>query len=174
MLNVRQAASVLVLSAVAIAGPAVPAGAASRVGPTQYFTGVINGIDGNTASPITIQMVCGGPATSGHPAAGQTLAVHQLFPPSTIASIGYTGSDAKIGVFFHAPPPATSGARRSSSSLIFVRYDKPVPLPTSLTLPCSGTDTVRFVPIPVVSPSRSASVPVQFVSPGVTPVAGPS
>jgi hypothetical protein len=36
-------------------------------------------------------------------------------------------------------------------------------LPTSLTLPCSGTGTVWFSPIPVVPPSRSASVPVDFV-----------
>ena len=171
MLNVRQATSVLVLSAVAIAGVAVPAGAASRVGPKQHFTGVINGIDGNTANPITIQMVCGGPATSGHPAAGQTLAVHQLFPPSTTGSIGYTGNDAKIGVFFQAPPSARSRARKSGSTQTFVRYDRPVSLPTSLTLPCSGTGTVWFAPIPVVPPSRSASVPVQFVSPGVTAAA---
>jgi hypothetical protein len=168
MLNVRQATSVVVLSAVVIAGAAVPAGAATRVGPKQYFTGVVNGIDGNTANPITINMVCGGPASSGHPAAGQTLAVHELFPPSPTGSLGYTGNDKKIGVFFKAPPAARSRARKSSSTPTFVRYDKPVALPTSLTLPCSGTGTVWFAPIAVVPPSRSASVPVQFVSPGVT------
>ena len=32
----------------------LPAGATVRVGPNQYFTGVINGHDGNTTSPITV------------------------------------------------------------------------------------------------------------------------
>ena len=31
----------------------LPAGAAAKVGPHQYFTGVINGTDGNTVIPIS-------------------------------------------------------------------------------------------------------------------------
>lgn len=46
---------------------------------------------------------------------------------------------------------------------MFTRYDRPQPLPTSLTLPCAGTGTVWFTPIPVVPPSRAATVPVRFV-----------
>lgn len=168
MLNAKRTMSVAVLSFAVVAGAALPAGAATRVAPKQYFTGVINGIDGNTANPITIRMACAGPESSGHPVAGQTLAVHQLFPPTPDGSLGYTGNDAKIGVFFKAPPPARSRARTSGSSRTFVRYDKTKSLPTSLTLPCDGTGTVWFVPIAVVPPSRSASVPVQFVSNGAS------
>ena len=64
---------------------ALPAGAAVKVGPNQYFTGVINGRNGNTATPIPIRMACFGPVKpgeTGHPMSGQTLAVHELFPPT--------------------------------------------------------------------------------------------
>src|SRR5580704_13437969 len=156
------AVGLLVLAALAIA---LPAGAAVKVGPGQYFTGVINGHDGNTAIPITIRMACFGavkPGATGHPMAGQTVAVHQLFPPTTTGSLGYTGNDAEIGAFFDVvPPAATSGS--VTSTPIFKRYDVAKPLPTSLTIPCSGTGTAYFVPIPVVPPSRPASVPISFV-----------
>jgi hypothetical protein len=143
----------------------LPAGAAVKVGPNQFFTGVINGQDGNTTTPITIRMACFGPVKpgeTGHPMAGQTLAVHQLFPPTATGSLlGFTGNDAEIGVFFNAPPPVTPGGVRTTP--IFTRYDVSKRLSTSLTLPCSGTGTVFFTPIPVLPPSRTASVPVAFV-----------
>ena len=40
---------------------ALPAGPAVKVGPNQYFTGVINGRNGNTATPRPIRMACSGP-----------------------------------------------------------------------------------------------------------------
>jgi hypothetical protein len=171
MVNVRRWGGVLglaTLAGVMAAGTvlALPAGAASNVGPKQYFTGVVNGHNGNTVVPIAIRMACFGavrPGETGHPMAGQTLAVHQLFPPTaTAGSLGFTGNDAEIGVFFNAPPPAAqSGA--VTTTPIFRRYDVSKRLPTSLTLPCAGSGTVYFVPIPVIPPSRAATVPVTFV-----------
>lgn len=155
----------LVLVAMVSVAGALPAGAASRVGPKQHFTGVINGTDGNTSTPIPIQVVCPGPGATGHPQQGQTLAVHQLFPPSSAAgSLGQTGKDSKIEVFFNAVPPARSRARATAGSVVFRRYDKSQALPSSVSLPCGGTGTVYFTPIPVIPPSQSASVPVQFES----------
>jgi hypothetical protein len=150
---------------VGVSALALPAGAAVNVGPNQFFTGVINGHDGNTTIPIVIRMACFGairPGETGHPMAGQTLAVHQLFPPTTTAgSLGFTGNDSQIGVFFNTVPPV---ARSSSASTPnFRRYDVTKPLSTSLTLPCGGSGTVYFVPIPVIPPSRAATVPVEFV-----------
>jgi hypothetical protein len=159
--NLRRSSGILGLTVLAFATVALPA-QAGTVGPKQYFTGVINGKDGNTTTPIVIEMACFGPirpGQTGHPLAGQTLAVHQEFPPTTQAgSLGQTGNDSEIGVFFNVPPPA--GA---ASTPVFTRYDQPQPLPTSLTLPCAGTGTVYFTPIPVVPPSQSATVPVQYV-----------
>jgi hypothetical protein len=155
---------------VADAAVALPAGAANKVGPNQYFTGVINGTNGNTANPITIHMVCAGPLRSGqtgHPAKGQTLAVHELFPPSSgTGSLGNTGMGSSIEVFFTTPPPAAAARKAASKAAVFTRYDKTQRLPTSVTLPCSGTGTVWFSPIPVVPPSQSATVPVKYVSAG--------
>ena len=152
----------------ALLGVAAPAGAASKIGPDQYFTGVINGTMGNTVSPIPIEMGCFGPVTpgeTGHPMSGQTLSVHQMFPPIGTGSLGRTGNDSTIGVFFGAPPPTSAGANATTSRAVsFKRYDTVRDIPTSLTLPCSGTGTVRFVPIPVVPPSQAQAVRVQFES----------
>ena len=147
---------------------APPAGAANKIGPGQYFTGVINGTAGNTVVPIPIQMACFGPTTpgeTGHPLGGQTLSVHQLFPPAPATTLGYTGSDSTIGVFFGAPPPSASGGSgaHAATTVTFSHYGKAKALPRALTLPCSGTGTVWFVPIPVIPPSQAQAVPVQFV-----------
>jgi hypothetical protein len=151
------------LAVLACAAVALPA-QAGTVGPRQHFIGVINGQDGNTTKPITIKVACSGPSRTGHPLAGQTLAVHQVFPPAAVAgSVGRTGRDSRIGVFFNAPPPDAAGTRPAAQTPVFTRYDKPRPLPTSLTLPCQGTATVWFTPIPVVPPSQSATAPVRYV-----------
>lgn len=165
MRNLRRSSAILGLTLVTCTAMALPA-QAGTVGPKQYFTGVINGKDGNTVIPIIIRMACFGPirpGETGHPASGQTLAVHQLFPPTPTGSLGQTGNDSEIGVFFGAPPPAAGAPRTAAGSVVFTRYDKPKPLPTSLTLPCAGTGTVWFTPIPVIPPSRSATAPVRFV-----------
>jgi hypothetical protein len=163
---VRRVGAVLGLIILAGSVMVLPAGATVEVGPNQFFTGVINGIDGNATTPITIRMTCFGPVTpgqTGHPMAGQTLAVHQLFPPTaTAGSLGFTGNDAAIGVFFNVLPPVTPSVSITTTP-VFKRYDVSKGLPTSLTLPCGGTGTVYFTPIPVVPPSHTASVPVAFV-----------
>jgi hypothetical protein len=159
---------VLALAAATVVGPAAAAqGISKKVGPKQYFTGVINGTDGNTSTPIVIKMSCAEPLSTGekgHPVAGQTLAVHELFPPSSSAagSLGYTGKGSSIEVFFNAVPPSTASG--TSKTVTFTKYDKTQKLPTSESLPCSGSGTVYFSPVPVVPPSRSASVPVDYVA----------
>lgn len=167
MRHVRRIGAVFGLMILAGSVLALPAGATGTVGPNQYFTGVINGHAGNTVVPITIRMACFGPVRpgeTGHPMAGQTLAVHRLYPPAaTAGSLGFTGKDAEIGVFFNALPPVTPSSAATGTTPIFHRYDVSKPLPTSLTLPCGGSGSVYFTPIPVVPPSRSATVPVEFV-----------
>ena len=142
---------------------ALPAGAVGKVGPKQFFTGVINGQDGNTTIPIVIQMACIGPVTpgeTGHPLRGQTFAVRELFPPTTAGSLGYTGNDSEIGVFFNAPPPAADPIATPD----FTRYDKTRQAPHVARPALQRTGTAYFTPVPVVPPSRSATVPVEFAA----------
>ena len=166
MKSVRRVGAALGLMILAGSLMVFPATAAVRVGPNQFFTGVINGHLGNTTTPIPIRMACFGPVRpgeTGHPMSGQTLAVHELFPPTaTAGSLGFTGNDHEIGVFFNVVPPVAPRGSATRAT-IFKRYDVSRPLPTSLTLPCGGPGTVYFTPIPVIPPSRTASVPVEFV-----------
>ena len=114
---------------------------AGSVAPKQYFTGVINGKDGNTTKPITITMNCPGPlqpGQTGHPLAGQTLAVHQLFPPAS-GTLGRTGNDAEIGAFFAAPPGAAQA------------------VPQAAYLPATTAPSPRLPRSPCPAPGRAGS-----------------
>ena len=93
------------------AGPAQ----AHPLAPKQYFTGVINGKDGNTTVPITITMNCPGPGRpgrTGHPLAGQTLAVHQLFPPAAGRLARLHRQRLEDRCILHRSPARRSPARR--------------------------------------------------------------
>jgi hypothetical protein len=152
-------------AAVAVAGGvlAVPAVAqAGTVGPKQYFYGELFPVA--SSSHDVIHVACAGPASTGHPVAGQSVAVHQIFPPTTI--VGYTGNfgteiDTNLvwsrGTITVATPIAT-----------FTSYDDPAPIPTSITVPCSGSGVLRFNPYPDPDGTGNSSVVnVTFVSPGV-------
>ena len=163
------AASVLVLSAglLAAAGPAAAA-TRSPVRPNQQFLGLVNGSTGVTA-PVTVLVACPGPwrpGQTGHPLAGQTLEV--VRPEVVVGNFGNTGPlGTSIRVLFGPPPPA--GARSATSGtgiVVFWSYNKVKPIPTTLNLPCSGTSTAVFLPLPLSPPAaRPAIVPITFVSP---------
>jgi len=149
---------------VASAGAAIPP--EGKVGPRQYFEGLVNrqaGIGG----PVPIKMACFGavhPGEKGHPMAGQTVAVTRPLVMA-VGHAGYTGKQAtSIVAFFGPPPPTAVTAAPSASTVTFKRYDVKKPIPTSLTLPCAGTGTVTFVPMPQSPPSsRDAIVRVSYV-----------
>ncbi|MGA3149750.1 MAG: hypothetical protein ABSF33_20095 [Acidimicrobiales bacterium] len=140
----------------------VPAGAAGhdKIGPHQYFDGLVNGSIG-VGHPAIVKVVCPGPASrTGHPLAGQTVEVTE--PKVVLSTSGYTGNKAtSIDVFFGAPPPAAEGP----GPVNFTKYGVAKSIPTSLDLPCSGTGHVTFVPFPQSPPtSRAATVAVQYVN----------
>ena len=150
--------AVVTATAVVIGGASGAIAATHVVKPHQHFIGLVNGSTGRP-TPAVIQMACFGPITpgqTGHPFAGQTVAVHRV-PPSPRS--GLTGPHAtSIGVFFGTLPP--SGG--SSSPIDFTTYGT-LPIPTSETLPCAGSSTVNFVPIPVEPGSRYFAVPAYYV-----------
>jgi hypothetical protein len=136
-----------------------------KVGPNQYFAGLVNGSRG----PAVVRMACFGPTylgERGHPLPGQTLEVAYLGrvpPPTPFATgdVGFTGPLAsEIGAVFGPLPPSPYASPVSVT--IFTFYGVSQPLPTSVLLPCFGSGSVRFVPIPVAGGSKQAVVSVVF------------
>jgi hypothetical protein len=123
------------------------------VGPNQLFAGFVNG---NHFSP-TVRMACFGPirpGETGHPLAGQTFSVQlEVDVPG-----GFTGSSANRIVAFFAPVPSAV-----VSGVVLRRYGVAAPIPTSLTLPCSGRGDAEFAPQPATGHARPDVVPVTFV-----------
>lgn len=159
LVGVTVAASAALAAAVWVAPVASASGA--HIGPRQYFTATVNGMTGET-TPAVIKMVCAGPSTTGHPLEGQTVAVHEIFPPSgATTTLGYTGTRAtSIGVFFGPPPPAITSA---TTYINITRYGSKA-IPTTLTLPCSGTGHATFVPLPLDPSAHDVVVPVTFAN----------
>ncbi len=141
--------------------PDGPAFGAVHIGPNQHFEALVNGGTGSP-SPVVIRMACFGPTfpgATGHPFGGQTVTVRQAI--GTGSNDGFTGASAtSIRAFFGPPPPLGSGT--STNSVKFRSYGT-LPLPTTLVLPCGGSSTVTFVPLPSSSTARDATVRVTYV-----------
>jgi hypothetical protein len=131
------------------------------IGPNDFFGARVNGSTGYPDS-ATIFMACFGPirpGQTGHPLPHQNVSVFEA--GGNVGHFGFTGPRAtSIGAFFGPPPPGATSAGYVPIS----HYDTRVAIPTSLTLPCAGSGTVTFVPLPMSPPtSRSLGVPVRFV-----------
>ena len=153
-----------VAAAEAVAVAAVPADAAPihnpiPIGHRQHFEGMVNG----HTPRAHINVICGGPATTGHPGRGQTVRVVRVIPPFTRYQ-GFTGSAANRIAARLTWPTATGSPLRIAS---FTSYGVNMPIPTSIKVPCSGTGTMVFVPLPGSTSARRAIVHVSFQSLGV-------
>jgi hypothetical protein len=127
------------------------------VRPHQHFIGRINGRTGRPHR-VVIKMACFGavrPGETGHPMGGQTVAVQMV---DGGRATGYTGTGTTIGAFFGAPPPSAD-----SASYVAFHVYRSKKIPTSLSLPCSGSGTVTFVALPLNFHEHSFGVPVSFV-----------
>jgi len=147
------------------AAVAAPAATTTKIGPNQFFSGLVNGKRGRLR-PVTIRMACFGaiqPGQQGHPMAGQTVEVIPASGPAdTARDVGFTGPNGnEVGAFFGALPPSPSSS--SGGAVIFGHYGVIKAIPTAELLPCAGSGTISFVPLPVLPPSSIADVPVVFV-----------
>jgi hypothetical protein len=141
-----------------LAAPALlvpPAQAAEpRIGPNQSFSGLVNG----KPASAEIQMACFGPerpGQMGHPFAGQY--VEAIFTPGPLPG-GFTGSAAdRLVADFVLPSAARPEA------LTITHYIVHVAIPTRFELPCSGSGTVAFIPLPTSPTARSENVSVTYV-----------
>lgn len=166
----RMRALYCTLAALGLAGAVAPAAQAVQdpipVGPNYYFTATVNGgpTPTSTAVPV-IKVICPGPITpgeTGHPLAGQTVQVNALFPPYSVdlTQLGFTGSAAhEIDAIFGGPAAAAVNPPIVLKAF-FVAY----PIPTSLNLPCGGSGSVSFVPIPTSPTARGVAVNVLFAN----------
>lgn len=142
----------LVAAVAAVALTAGSAAAQAPVGPNQQFAGAVNG----NATDANIIMICPGPSSPGqmgHPQSGQGVQVIEN------TGGGFTGSAANRIV---ATIPFNSSA--TPLTFTFTEYGVPQDIPTSAFLPCSGTATATFTPLPAGQGARSATVTVHFLN----------
>ena len=141
------------VAASAAAAP-VPVQDPVPIGPDQVFRGFING---HPPGKAVITVICPGPVNTGHPAGGQKIEVKTAQPTSTFDT-GFTGS-AGTKITAALTPSATTTILAS-----FTSYFVPKNIPTSITVPCSGTGKVVFRPSPTSSTAKSAVLPVTFMA----------
>ena len=144
--------------------PAVTAGAAAQdpiqdplpITPNTSFTGLVNG----KAADAVITVVCPGPVSStsvGHPTSGQSVEVRSIVPPVT-APGGFTGSAGREIVAGFGP------ASTAAQNIVFTSYFAPAKIPTTWWVPCGGTATMTFVPLPTSPTARSYTLTVAFAN----------
>jgi hypothetical protein len=154
--------SLLPLAALALSAAVIPVASAAThppvvIGPNQYFKGIFNG---HPPGPAMVFVTCSMGATTGHPVAGQKLWVEQIpTPVGTGPDIGYTGSKGKSVNAAFVPSAATGPAAH------FTVYGVKKSIPTTLTLPCSGTGSISFTPAPTSKTARTAKLAVTFGPP---------
>ncbi len=128
------------------------------VGPDQTFAGQVNGVSTGAA----IRTDCLGPIVvgeTGHPLADQY--VEAVTAPVTSATAGYTGTSAhQLQVTLATPTSSSVGALIGTLNSFYVQ----LPIPTTLSVPCTGTGLVAFTPAPTSPTARTATVTVTFLS----------
>ncbi|HEX3782884.1 MAG TPA: hypothetical protein VHX38_24730 [Pseudonocardiaceae bacterium] len=143
-----------------LAATAAPAGAAVvdplPIGPNQYFSGLVNG----ARADATIRTDCLTPVGVGHPSAGQYVE-GQLNSPVSSNDLGYTGSAGRSLVVTLQLP--TSSGVIGIGTLSGYNYE--LAIPTSISVPCSGSGVVVFAPAPTSPTAKPATVSVTLASP---------
>jgi len=142
------------LGTVILAASPVSAGIGNgKVGPHQFFVGLVNG----QPADATVKVVCPGPAgLTGRALRGQTFEV--VSPTVVPLNAGYTGTAAHSIVASFAPTPSTAGTVR------LTHYGVTKAIPTNVPLPCSGAGLVTFVPAPSSATAVPYDVTVSFVN----------
>ena len=138
------------LAAAGLALTTVSAFAQAPIGPNQKFAGAINGseVDAN------VFVICPGPigpGQTGHPRAGQGVQVIEN------SGSGFTGSAANRIV-------ATLNPASSVAGLVFTQYGVAQNIPTTMLLPCGGTGTAVFTPLPGSTTARNSTVTMHFIN----------
>jgi hypothetical protein len=141
--RIALASAVMLAVGGALATPAMADG--GQVGHEQYFYGEFFGLTGVT-TPDVIQMSCTNASLTGHPLADQYVAAHEVLPPIA-PTYGYTGnSGTEIDVTLTYTLGGVIATTGTFATLTY--YDTEAEIPTSLTLPCSGSGDLVYTPSP--------------------------
>jgi hypothetical protein len=159
-------AAVAATPAVATAAPlaasrgaavAAPAGDPLPIEPNEFFSGYINGrppdqaiIYTNCLGPIT-------PGETGNPIGDQPIEVEPANGSGSAVDLGYTGSEAHSIVATLGPSAASSSTIADFTSYYVIDY-----IPTTITVPCSGSGVVSFTPLPTSPTAASSNLDVTF------------
>jgi hypothetical protein len=154
------AALTLAAGSLGVTTAAAAGTAAEPIAPHQWFAGQVNGA---TADAV-IKVACFGPVSpysTGHPVAGQSVAVAPALAWPSASETGYTGDLAdRVRVDFGNPVSV-------GSPTVLGAYHVKAEIPTSIDLPCYGTGKVAFVPLPTSASARTAVVAVSYVNIGL-------
>jgi hypothetical protein len=122
------------------------------IGVNQTFSGYVNNGPPGT---IIIAVACTVGDKTGHPLAKQPVEVKPVASSST-ADNGFTGS--KGDKITASLAPTTAATIIASFTSYYVKKD----IPTGITVPCSGTGTMLFVPSPTSKTAKTAKLTVTF------------
>jgi hypothetical protein len=122
------------------------------IGNNQAFSGYVNG---HPPGAAVIKVACVVGAKTGHPLGDQPVEVKPVAASST-ADTGFTGS--KGDKITASIAPITVAVIIASFTSYYVKKD----IPTSITVPCSGTGTMLFVPSPTSKTAKTAKLTVTF------------
>jgi hypothetical protein len=122
------------------------------IGNNQYFSGYVNG---HPPGAAVIRVACAVGAKTGHPLGDQPVEVKPV-AASSAAEVGFTGS--KGDKITASLAPATAATIIASFTSYYVNKD----IPTSISVPCSGTGTMLFVPSPTSKTAKTAKLTVTF------------
>src|SRR5262245_37837966 len=103
-----------------------PDPAVHPIRPNQFFAGLVN----DRARESTIVLRCASVSRTGRPVPGQHVSVRQLFPPSAVSGLGFTGAASTIAATLRIVSP-TANAASPIPLAVFSLYDQPVAIPTT-------------------------------------------
>jgi hypothetical protein len=121
--------------------------------PDMYFKGYVNN---HPPGKAVIKVACALGATTGKPVGGQPVEVEPMPATSSVTDLGYTGSAGDKITASLIQPTAAAGV------IVFTSFYVKEDIPTTITVPCSGTGTMTFAPSPTSKTAKTAKLSVTF------------
>lgn len=136
----------------ALAGTSAAASTPVPIGHNQLFLGMVN----NSLHSATIFTDCASTDGYGHPVPNQTVEVVPTSTPGAPFAVGNTGDGNMVDVLL-------GGGGITNVLAYLTSYNAPTKIFTGITVPCSGSGTATFIPIPYdPPPGQPSTVNITF------------